>query len=134
MKINITNTHKIEDALRAVNGKSTCHAYTTADDIQTIARRAEDRLDSIHIPKRRRVHAEMRSISGGKVARKYQDMRNATSVTLYRSAAGTWFLTWAGQCRIGTQGGGPDDLSIAAPLVGHIWDIDDVRIHVHVDA
>lgn len=111
IKITEANKAEIEDALRAVNGKFVKHACTEFDGVLHRAACAEERLESIKLPKALRAGAVWTSTSGMPVANSYGSNRTGTRVTLLRKLNG-WYLVKIEQVTIYKEGGGPGKLSL----------------------
>ena len=77
--------------LAAVNGKAEQHTYSPRE-LQRVAERAEEQLESLGIPKGERPGAIVRCVSGGTVPSAYKYPRKLTSVRLTRTSSG-WWLT-----------------------------------------
>ena len=92
MKINIKNDAKINDALRAVNGRSASFCYTGAYEIRALAVRAEQMLAERGVYKKNAPGSELTARMAGPSANRYKYSANATRVTLARTPGG-WFLT-----------------------------------------
>lgn len=106
IKITNTNAAKIEAMLAAVNGRATEHTYLCGD-LADLAISAEERLESLGIPKSMRAGAEVFAISGGAVPNAYKYSRKATSARLVRRATG-WFVANVGSVTIWERGGKVD--------------------------
>lgn len=115
MKIKIEDTEKsriaIEKALAAVNHGATAHTYTDADEIISIADRAEKRLLGLGLTKGSRPGAKAHETSGSAVAKSYKYPRTATRVSVTRGAS-AWFVTDVRSESIWADGGGPLHVSI----------------------
>jgi hypothetical protein len=90
---------KIEDALRRVNGRATCHTYSSASEIIAIAQEAEEKLDRLGLPKKYRAGAVAEKASGSRMPRAYKYRRAATMVEMMRGSRG-WYLTYVLRTRI----------------------------------
>lgn len=108
IKINEENKMKIENALKAVNGRSEAHAYTQASEIEAIAERAENELTCL-VYKKDAAGAEYVSISGDAVSASYRGMRNGTKIVIQRRSTG-WYLIDAEAVLLYAQGGGKNRL------------------------
>lgn len=106
IKITNANAAKIEAMLAAANGRATEHVYTCGD-LADLAISAEERLESLGIPKAMRAGAEVFAISGDRVPNAYKWARNATSVRLVRRSSG-WFVASVGAATIWKEGGKVD--------------------------
>ena len=95
MKIKIADTTTgepvITNALAAVNGRATS-ATANASSIIDAANYAEAKLQSLGIPKNKRVGAVFNFTSGGSVARSYKYSRIVNIVRATRGSTG-WFIT-----------------------------------------
>ena len=91
IKITAANAAAIELALRAENGRATAHTFTTFAEIDALARRGEERMQDLGIPKSARAGATYERASGGPVAKGYKSTRVITHVQLQRKTAG-WYL------------------------------------------
>jgi hypothetical protein len=105
LKITAENAQAIENALREANGKATEHTYTTYEEIEEIAARAERLLGGYISAVARYAGAMYKSTSGGSVPKAYKFTRTATDVTLERRKAG-WYLTEVRPTKIYKKGGG----------------------------
>lgn len=99
------NAARIEAALAAVNGRATAHAYTSFDEIQSIAEAAEKAMDAALILKKSRAGAIWHETSGIEVANSYRGVRKATAVKLIRKSGG-WHFDSAHQVEIYKEGDG----------------------------
>jgi|SRR5699024_4121633 len=90
MKINITNTDKINATLAEVNGKSESHTFTDAYEIRSVAERAEKKLAILL--KKSWKGARVQAESGEALPNAYKYSRRTTMITLERCASG-WFMT-----------------------------------------
>lgn len=111
--IHIRNCADIEAALAAVNGKSTAHAFTTFEAVETLAGEAEAALVALGLPKTTRPGAFWHQTSGAKVSNSYKGTRNGTYVELVRRPSG-WFLAEVRAVRLYNCGGGSGRLSLSA--------------------
>lgn len=91
IKITAENAGAIEAALAKVNGRASAHTFTAFDQIEALARRAEEKLEEIGIVKSARNGATYESASAGSVAKCYRGTRVVTLVELQRKSAG-WYL------------------------------------------
>lgn len=85
-----TNREAIEAALKTVNGNSTSHTYTSYEEIEWLAEKAEGKLSAL-MYKKDMSGVRCRSTSGKRVPNSYQNQRIATEVTLKRTSTG-WSL------------------------------------------
>jgi len=90
---------KIEDALRRVNGRATCHTYSSASEIIAIAKEAEEKLDQLGLPKKYRSGVVAEKTSGSKVPKAYKYNRIATYVKMKRGSR-NWFLTFVAKVNV----------------------------------
>jgi hypothetical protein len=104
LKITAENAQAIEDALREANGRAAEHTYTTYEEIEKIAARAERLLGGYISAVARYAGARYKSTSGGSVPNAYKFTRTATAVTLERRKAG-WYLTEIRPTKIYKKGG-----------------------------
>lgn len=93
IKISLDNAEAIESALSAVNGKSSVHAFTTAQEIVDAAADAEGRLAGLSIPVSKRQGASAGVLSGGSVVNAYKYKRTATYVRMVRGSQ-HWFIAF----------------------------------------
>jgi hypothetical protein len=106
LKITQKNAKSIEDALKAVNGRSEVHCYTAYEEISELVDEVTSRMQSIGLPKSLYKGAVYSSKSGGKAPNCYKGIsRNATGVVIERKATG-WFLKEVYQVAIFKNGGG----------------------------
>ncbi len=91
IKITAKNFDKIEEALKAVNGRATSHAITTAHLIDCISEEAEKRLEDAGVPKAARAGCRLTHVPEGPWAKAYKYAARTTRVVLERRATG-WFL------------------------------------------
>lgn len=91
-RVEAKNVAAIEAALYDVNASATEHTYTTFDELDAIAQRAEKRLAELNIRKADRTGAVMIAMSGKPVPVAYNHDRRTTYVRLERRATG-WFIT-----------------------------------------
>lgn len=93
MKIAVipANAEKIEDLLKAVNGRSFQHTLTTYDEVEAQAEAAESKLDRLRVKKANRPGCEREHTSGGEVPNCYKGSRNATWIRLRRGSK-HWYL------------------------------------------
>lgn len=92
IKINSENENAIEQALRAVNGKSSSHTYIYYADIFHCAADAEKALENLGIPKALRRGATYTVQSGSNLPGAYKYEARTTTVTIERRGSG-WVLT-----------------------------------------
>jgi len=111
IKIEAKNAAAIESALKAVNGKSEAHAFTTFNEILFMSEEAEDAIDRLKLPKANRAGAAWRETSGTSVPNSYKGKRNGTRVTIERRSGG-WYLTEITQVELYQQGGGAGRLRV----------------------
>lgn len=104
IKIIPDNFAAIVAALAAVNGKAAEHCYTTADEIEALAKSAENKLERLGLPKAERPGAKVFATSGATVASAYKYGRKATYVVIERKGAG-WYLTAVASSNIFKEGG-----------------------------
>ena len=115
-RITEANAAAIEAALKAINGRSTTHTYTTFTEIESLAAAAEAKLEALGLPKTQRAGAAWNETSGSAVSSSYAKKafgRAATSVRLERRPSG-WYLVGATATTIGASGGGKGRLILAA--------------------
>ena len=91
IKITQSNSKKIEEALRAINLKSTAHTYVNFAQIEELIVDAESRLTILLGAKKYFPKAIFDAISGFAVGNSYKYSRDATRVTLTRKGSG-WYL------------------------------------------
>lgn len=89
--VNVNDVVAIEVALKRINGKSVAHTYTTHFEIDHVAAAAEQKLQTLGLPKADRIGAKVVATSGEKVPNAYKYSRQATIVILLRKSSG-WFL------------------------------------------
>jgi hypothetical protein len=89
--INVTKAADIEAALKAVNGRSTSHTFTTSGEIAFVADEAEKALERLNIPKSERAGAVYVAQSGEKLPSAYKYEATTTTVRLVRKSGG-WYL------------------------------------------
>ena len=104
IKIIPDNFAAIVAALSAINGRSAEHCYTSADEIEALAKYAENRLEHFGLPKAERAGARLYATSGDTVPNAYKYGRKATFVLLERKGAG-WYLTDVQPSNIFKEGG-----------------------------
>ncbi len=104
IKIIPNNLSAIEAALSAVNGKAVEHCYTRADEIEALAKYAENRLEHFGLPKAERPGANLYATSGAAVPNAYKYGRKATYIVLERKGAG-WYLTEVLPSNVFKEGG-----------------------------
>ena len=92
IKITIANATAIHDALRAVNGRASTHAYTSLSEIQQVAAWGEKRLENLSIPKAQRGGAVFSAISGDQLPKAYKYRARGTWVEITRRSS-AWYLT-----------------------------------------
>ena len=97
MKINVNNTRKIEDALRAVNGTARSFTLASAADVRSVAADAEERLS--FLTKQERIGAYVNYHPAGPSAKSYKYAAISTTIFMRRYATG-WFLTGATRSEI----------------------------------
>ena len=105
IKIIPDNFSTIVAALSAVNGKAAEHCYTSADEIEALAKYAENRLEHFGLPKAERAGARLYATSGAAVPNDYKYGRKATYIVLERKGAG-WYLTEVRPSSVFKEGGG----------------------------
>lgn len=105
IKIIPDNFSSIVAALSAVNGKAAEHCYTSADEIEALAKYAENRLEHFGLPKAERAGARLYATSGDTVPNAYKYGRKATYIVLERKGAG-WYLADVQPSNIFKEGGG----------------------------
>ena len=93
-----------EAALSAVNGMAAAHCYTGADEIEALAKYAENRVEHFGLPKAERPGAKLYAASGSTVLHGYKHGRRATYITLERKSAG-WYLVDVQRCTLFKEGG-----------------------------
>lgn len=103
IKIVAENAGAIELALRAENGCATAHTYTTFSEIESLAVRAEEKMEDLGIPKSARAGATYERASGGSVAKSYKSTRVITLVQLQRKSA-DWYLVAVGVATVWPSG------------------------------
>lgn len=114
IKITMENAAQIEAALKAVNGRSDAHCYTTFGEVFDLTESAEEKLDALFLPTSLHKGAKWVETSGGKVANSYKGItRNATRVTIERRSGG-WYLIDVTQASVFKQGGGAGRLTLTA--------------------
>lgn len=104
IKIEAKNKAAIESALKAVNGKSDAHAYTTMEEVVCVANDYEKKVVKLVGAKARAVGAIAYSESGGSVPDAYKYSRHGTSLKIERRSTG-WFLVDVKQVEIYKDGG-----------------------------
>lgn len=87
-----------------VNGKSTAHTYTTADEVIKLATLAENKVVDLLGSQKAAFGTVAFSKSGCAVANAYRNTRIGTVVILRRHSTG-WFLTNTAQCILFKEGG-----------------------------
>ena len=92
IKIQAATIQRIEDALQVVNGRAERHAFTTFEEVATVAKDAEIVLDKLGVLKADRPGTRVTMVSGSKLPNcyKYNPIRTVLSIT--RRTAG-WYLT-----------------------------------------
>lgn len=93
MKINVTNSQKIESALEAVNGRAVAHTLRHRCQILDITRRAEKDLSQRGLPKKLwgGTRITFRPAGPGKAYARKGKFVVSTHVTIERGAS-AWFL------------------------------------------
>ena len=104
IKITPENFPAIVATLAAVNGKAAEHCYTTADEIESVAKAAENKLERLGLPKAERPGAKVFATSGAAVANAYKYGRKATYVAIERKGAG-WYLIAVEPSSVFKEGG-----------------------------
>ena len=104
IKIIPDNFSTIVAALSAVNGRAAEHCYTSADEIEALAKYAECRLEHFGLPKAERPGANLYATSGAAVPNAYKYGRKATYIVLERKGAG-WYLTEVLPSNVFKEGG-----------------------------
>lgn len=104
LKICYSNREAVEDALRSVNGRSTAHTYTQAEELIAVVEAAENALAALGITQKTRSGAVVNAVSGGRVPNAYKYARTGTAITLERGAA-AWFLTSVQLVDLNQKGG-----------------------------
>lgn len=87
-------TPPLEDALRAVNGKTEAHTITSAWELRSIANAAEDHLAESGVTLKHRIGSEIHLRPGGPSAKAYGYRAKTTRVRLQRVTDG-WRLIGA---------------------------------------
>lgn len=108
LKINAANSAAIEIALAEVNGRSVAHTYTSASDIEALAKIGENRGLLLLGAKKNLPGAKLAATSGDCVSNSYAKQarsRNATHVVLERRSSG-WFLVSINATHVYQDGGG----------------------------
>jgi hypothetical protein len=106
LKICLKNKDAIEKILLDKNGRAWMHCFTTYNQIVSVVKDAESKLDRLGLPKTWREGAIFKATSGMSVCKAYTYSRNATEVVLKRKRT-FWQLIEVNAVKIGTnQGGG----------------------------
>jgi len=106
MKINLSNTDRIEDALLKANGAAREYTFTTAEELRALAAEAERKLGALLTRYDLHRGARYCATSGAPVAKSYRKDRIATRVTLERGTE-DWFLVDVTRVQLyPDQGGG----------------------------
>ena len=92
MKININNSTKIEQALKAVNGSASAWTITAAYDVAGVAHEVEAMLNTRDVRKANRIGTLATYSPAGPAAAAYRNKVISTSILLERFPSG-WFLT-----------------------------------------
>lgn len=105
MKIRITesNLNRIQIALDKANGKACSHTYNSANEVISIAARAEMKLDRL-MNKKYFADAHYFSTSGDDMPNAYKYNRIGTQLNLYRGSSG-WFLVGCSTVTLNKNGG-----------------------------
>lgn len=122
IKITQENAVEIEAALKAINGRSNAHCYTSFSVISALAANAEQALESKGVPKKARNGCVWIETSGSPVSKacaKVASKRNATCVMLERKS-GRWHLINATLVTIWQEGGGKGTLRLSEAAKAHI--------------
>jgi hypothetical protein len=90
IKIDHKNADKIEAALKAVNGKSTAHTFTTFGFVSMHAIDAKYRLETIGLAKKYQRHARVVCASGHPLPSAYKYPRAATELVFVFGATGVF--------------------------------------------
>jgi len=91
MKIKITATAAITEALKSANGKATSFAITAPADIYALANRAEAILDARGVANVNRTGATVTLIPAGPAAASYKYAAASTRIVLQRGSK-DWYL------------------------------------------
>ena len=103
MRIKITD-QKIIKLVANTNGRKIAHTFDS-DDVRSLGKWAESKLDSMELPKKHRAGVALRIESSESVAGKYKYSRSGNVVTLVRGSR-DWFLTNFELTEFGTGEGG----------------------------
>ena len=90
VKIDEKNQNEIAGLLEEVEGKSWVNC-SSMNDLLALARRAENRLSNLEIPKKERSGAEFYNSPGGPSAFSYGGSQGATAVRIVRKSS-EWYL------------------------------------------
>jgi len=91
IKIEYKNHAIIDAALRAINGKKGSHTFYLSHQIDNIAKEAEEKLESLSIPKKYRAKAQYIAQSGEELPSAYKYHASTTSVIIERKSTG-WYI------------------------------------------
>jgi len=105
MKINLGKAQHIKEALAAVNGAATKHAFTNADELMSVAHEAEQRLQRLLLPRSYWAGVQVTAFSGAPTAKAYRYPRRGTWIKLRRGAK-DWFLVGIDEVTLHPQDGG----------------------------
>ena len=107
VKITKENAEKITQALADVNGKARAHTYTDFQEIESLVKMGETRLESLGVAKKDRAGAFILATSGGAVSNSYNNkgfFRVATFVQIERKSS-DWFIVKIAKREIAQKGG-----------------------------
>lgn len=128
IRITTENAAAIEAALKNANGKAFDHAFTTFEDVEAVAHKAEKKLEALGLPLKSRAGAKWVETSGEAVNGSYKFARKATTVHLIRRTAG-WYLASAEQATIYKEGGKAQKIQVTKKQEAEIVE----RIRVQID-
>ena len=105
MQISVTdqNKDKIEEMLRAVNGRASEHTYNYYTQIKSLVAEAEERLGLL-VPKKCFAGAKFYAESGEKVPNAYKYARKSTVIYFERGAK-DWFIMQIKADQVYKEGG-----------------------------
>lgn len=128
IRITTENAAAIEAALKNANGKAFDHTFTSFEDIETVAHKAEKRLEALGLPIKSRAGAKWVETSGEAVNGSYKYARKATTVHLVRRTAG-WYLDSAEPATIYKDGGKAQKIQVTKKQEAEIIE----RIRAQID-
>ena len=108
MKINVTNTKKLDDLL---DGQLLSHGFFRAKHLKDVVKNIEKDIELL--PKKEWVGIKATAVSGGPVSSGYKYKRNGHQVTFERTASG-WFITCFERIVLRPSEGGTRSIHLSA--------------------